>query len=78
MATNGNKWQQMAINGNQAIAILNLPDQNKETKKLSVCEQYKHVFISPNRTKEECDEHWDLVKQLESKRNAELDKRFYI
>ena len=47
-------------------------------RKLSVCEQYKHVFVSPDRTKEERDEHQDLVKQLKTKRSAEPDKRFYI
>ena len=30
--------------------------------------QYKHVFFSPDRTKEERDEHRDLAKQLKTKR----------
>ena len=41
-------------------------------------DRFKDVFISPDRTKEELDEHRNLVKRLKLKRTAEPDKHYSI
>ena len=50
----------------------------RRAKNLRDSENYKTVFINPDRTLEQRSAHRELVKQLKLKRNQEKDKRHYI
>ena len=48
-----------------------------QNKKMRESEQFKQVFICPDRTAKQRELHRELVKQLKSKISEEPNKRFF-